>query len=64
MISTECARCVHVEVCGIKTCVKEAETKVNENGIGCIHPDIEVAIKCRKFREEFNKPLAFPNGIR
>ena len=24
----------------------------------------EVAIKCRKFREELNKPLAFPNGIR
>lgn len=51
MISTECAKCIHDEVCGLKTCVKETETKINESGIGCIHPNIEVAIKCRKYSE-------------
>ena len=64
MIRTECAKCIHDEVCGLKTCVKEAETKANENKIGCIHPDVEVVIKCRKFKEECNKPLTYPNGVR
>lgn len=59
MISTECEKCIHDEVCGLKTCVKEAETKANENKIGCIHPDVEVAIKCRKYRED----LTYPNGV-
>lgn len=64
MISTECANCIHDEVCGLKTCVKEAETKANENKIDCIHPNVEVVIKCRKFRDEWSKPLTYSNGVR
>lgn len=65
MITTECAKCMHDEVCALKSCVKEAETKVNESRAGLIHPSIEIMIKCGKYKEECQKePLTYPNGVR
>lgn len=55
MITTECNKCIHDEVCGLKTIVKETEHQANEDGLGCKHPDIELKIVCRKFRT--NEPL-------
>lgn len=55
MITTECNKCIHDEICVLKRIVKETETQANEVGLGCKHPDIEVKIVCRKFRND--KPI-------
>lgn len=65
MITTECAKCIHDEVCGLKECVKEAEEKANESKVGLIHPDIEIMIKCRKYKEKLEKePFTYADGVR
>lgn len=52
MISTECCKCIHKDVCALKSIIKETETQANESRLGCKHPDVEVKIVCRKFRND------------
>lgn len=52
MITTECNKCIHNEVCSLKRIIEETEHQVNEDGLGCKHPDIELKIVCRKFRQK------------
>lgn len=52
MIKTECNNCIHDDVCALKSIVNETDKQLNESKIGCKHPDIEVVIKCRKFRND------------
>lgn len=52
MISTECCKCIHEDVCALKSIIKETETQANDSGLGCKHPDVEVKIVCRKFRND------------
>lgn len=52
MIKTECNNCIHDDVCALKRIVNETETQLNGSGIRCKHPDIEVVVKCGKFRSD------------
>lgn len=62
MITTECSKCIHDEVCGLKSCIKEVESKVKGSKAGIVHPDIKVLIKCRKFYDK--STLQFEPGVR
>lgn len=48
MISTDCVKCIHNEVCRLKSVIHETERELRESKIGAKYPDIEVIVKCRK----------------
>lgn len=60
--ATDCSNCIHTDVCGLKTRIKETEAKLNEIRTETIHPDINILIQCRKF---YNKnELNYQVGVR
>lgn len=46
---SECKRCIHEKVCGVKKVMEETNKQIVEQKLSVKHPYIEVEVKCTKW---------------